>query len=265
METLSAVLIGSLQPLITLTILVSVRIGVMLSMLPAPFSSTSPRLFRAAFSLLAAFALAVPNVSLGSVPLEAIPLGRAAVGEALVGSILGLTARVTLAAADVAGAFAGFSMGLGFASTIDPMFGEQSTPTSRLLVSFATFIFFVTGGHHVLFLALAATLKTAPPGEAMSGFSADGVVVLGSEMITHGLRIAAPVIATLFIIQLGMGLVSRAAPKVQIFILSFAVAAGCGLISLYVAAPSVATALESEIQSIPDRVSAALGSGTRGR
>ena len=259
METLNALLFGSLQSLIAVTVLVSIRIGVMLTMLPAPFANVSPRLFRAAFSLLMAFALAVPNVSLGDVPLEAIPLGRAAIGEALVGSILGLSARVTLAAADVAGAFCGFSMGLGFASTIDPMFGEQSTPTSRLLVSFATFIFFVTGGHHVLFHALTATLRTAPPGHALAGFSPDGVMALGSAMVTHGLRIAAPVIATLFIVQLGMGLVSRAAPKVQIFILSFAVAAGCGLISLYVAAPSVATALESEIREIPARVSAALG------
>ena len=74
------------------------------------------------------------------------------------------------------------------------------------------------------------------------------------DMISHALRIAAPVVATMFIVQLGTGLASRAAPRVQIFAMSFAIATAAGLLTLYIAASSVATAVAVQLQRLPSEL-----------
>lgn len=247
------------EPWLLLTGLISVRLGVMFVLLPAPFGSVSPRTVRAGLTVLLAVVLNGSVLDAASIPLMAAPLAGAAFGEAVIGTVIGLAARVTLAAAEMAGTFAGFSMGLGFANSVDPMFGENALPTTRLVGSFAAFVFFGLEGHHVVLSALAATLHAAPPGNALGAVRAEGVIQLGAGMISQGLRIASPVVATLFIIQVGMGLVSRAAPKVQIFSLSFAVASGCGLFSLYFTAPAIAISIAAEIDRIPTQVLRVLG------
>lgn len=248
-----------LEPWLFAVGLVSIRLGVMFVLLPAPFGSVAPQRVRAGITLVIAMVLSGSVVGHPSIPTAPMALAGAAFGEALIGSVLGLAARVALASAEIAGTLAGFSMGLGFASSVDPMFGESSLPTSRLVGSFAAVVFFSLDGHHVMLSALAATLVAAPPGAALSALRLDGILGLGSGMILQGLRIASPVIATLFIIQVGMGLVSRAAPKVQIFSLSFAVASGCGLFALFATAPAIATSIAVEIERIPGRVLLALG------
>ncbi|MEM9188008.1 MAG: flagellar biosynthetic protein FliR [Myxococcota bacterium] len=251
--------LGPLTSLIPVVALVSVRIGVAVAMLPAPFGSVAPTPVRAALTVMLAITLALPMYDGTPVDLGTFALGRAAVGELLVGAAIGLTVRVTLAAAEIAGTFAGFSMGLGFAGSVDPMFGEMSLPSTRLIGSLGALIFFVVGGHHVVIGALGASLDAAPVGDAFSAIAHAGIVEIGSDMLSNGLRIAAPVVATMFIVQIGTGLISRAAPRVQIFSLSFAVAAAAGSLTLLVAAPSIATAIGVEINRLPDRILEALG------
>jgi flagellar biosynthetic protein FliR len=250
-----------LVDLVPLILLVSIRVGIALAAMPAPFGDLAPVRIRAALGVLLSLAIAIPNVEslVVDVDLSILGLGRAALGEALVGVVIGLTVRVTLAAAQVAGSFAGFSMGLGFAQSVDPALGEMTTPVARLLASFAALIFLVLHGHHVVLHALVSTLHVAPPGDAFGAIGHEGVLSIGSEMLAHGLRIAAPVVATMFIVQLGTGLVSRAAPRVHIFALSFAVAAAAGMATLYIAAPSVANAVALEVRHLPAALEAAMG------
>lgn len=250
----------AIEGLVPLILLVSLRIGVVLAAMPAPFGDLAPVTIRAALGVLLAFAVAIPNVDNPvAIDLELFALAKAGLGEVIVGLVIGLTVRVTLAAASVAGAFAGFSMGLGFAQSLDPALGEMSTPVARLLTSFAVLIFLLLQGHHVVLRALVSSLHIAPPGDAFGAIAHAGVIDIGSDMLAHGLRIAAPVVATMFIVQLGTGLVSRAAPRVHIFSLSFAVAASAGMLTLYIAAPSVATAIAVEIERLPQELVAALG------
>jgi flagellar biosynthesis protein FliR len=244
--------------------LVSLRVAVVLALLPAPFGELAPATIRAALSFILAFVITLPALhaapELGQDPF--VLMGYAG-SEFLVGSAIGLTARVTLAAAEAAGTLAGNAMGLGFANQIDPLFNSEGVPTTSLLSYVAVLIFFVLRGHHVVIEALSASLVAAPPAHGFASFQTDTLLGLGSKIVAQGLRIAAPVVGTMFISQLGMALVSRAAPKVQIFSLTFGVAVSVGALILVASAPQVAQGMANTIATMPETLAQLLSGGSR--
>lgn len=246
--------------LIPLVFLFSIRVVVAFSMMPAPFGGLSPMPVRAMVAMAVALAVTLPNAPMLDPPdMALLALGRSALGEFLVGAVIGLTVRVTLAAVNVAGTLAGFAMGLGYAESLDPQLGETSLAASQLFGMVGSAFFLFLGGHHIVLRTLGATLLALPPGDAFAVMASEGLFEIGADLMAHGLRIAAPVVATLFIVQLGMGLVARSAPRVQIFALSFAVAATSGLLTLVVAAPSLVAAIGEQVERLPDLLSTVLG------
>jgi flagellar biosynthesis protein FliR len=236
-----------------LVALVSLRVAVVFALMPSPFGEVAPGRIRAVLSFLVALALTLP--SLGHVALPSMDppaLFVSALSELFVGAVIGLTARVTLAAAEIAGTLAGNAMGLGFASQIDPLFGSEGVPTSSIINSLGVLIFFVLRGHHVLIEALSASLILAPCGAGFPEFRPENLLRLGGQMVAQGLRIASPVVATMFLVQLGTALIARAAPRVQIFALSFGVTVSIGGLILVMSAPQLAQALANVIATIPD-------------
>jgi flagellar biosynthetic protein FliR len=233
--------------------LISIRVAVTLASMPAPFGLGAPMRIRAVFGLWVAYIISIPHIGvLDTPPLTPLVFGRAALFEFLVGAVMGLTVRVTLAAVGVAGSFAGMSMGLGFARSADPNSGEQGLATAALLRAFATAIFFVLQGHHTVLQALSASVVAVPPGHIIPALVNGGVMDIGVNMVAHGLRIAAPIMATMFVVQVGIGVMSRSAPRVHIFAFSFAIAAGAGMLMMYVSAPSLAQSVMIELQYLSD-------------
>jgi flagellar biosynthesis protein FliR len=244
--------------------LVSLRVAVVLALLPAPFGELAPATIRGALSFILAFVITLPAIHAApEIAQDPLTLMGYAGSEFLVGSAIGLTARVTLAAAEAAGTLAGNSMGLGFANQIDPLFNSEGVPTTGLLSYVAVLIFFVLHGHHIVIQALSASLMAAPPAKGFASFQTDTLLSLGSKIVAQGLRIAAPVVGTMFISQLGMALVSRAAPKVQIFSLTFGVAVSVGALILVASAPQVAQGMANTIATMPDTLAQLLAGGSR--
>lgn len=249
-------LVDVVAPWVPFVLLISLRVGVVFAALPAPFGTGAPVPVRVALSVLVAIAIALPHGELVSaLSLEPAALLRASILEVVVGTVIGLTVRVIIAAVEVAGALVDLSSGLGFAGTIDPSLGESASPLGVALSSLAVLFFFIFEGHHAVLHGLSASLRAAPPGSVDVAFELQGVVSLGSDLVARGLRIASPVVATMFLVQLGLALVSRAAPRVHLFAFSFSIAISAGVLVLYVASPSIAAAMTEEIR----RVSTALG------
>jgi len=237
--------------------------GVALASLPAPFGDVAPVRSRAALAVvLAAVVVTTFGTTLPITDLGPMVIAKAALGEVLVGGVMGLTVRATLAVAETAGTLVGQASGLGFAGSVDPTLGEEVLPTTRLLSGLGAVIFFSMNGHHMVIQALAATVRAAPPGDALRLITSDGILGLGAQLVAHALRIAAPVVATMFVVQLGTALVARAAPRVQLFALSFGVAASVGFVALFVAAPTMASAISAEVGRLPDALAASLSLGT---
>lgn len=232
--------------------LVSLRVGIVLALLPAPFGDLAPVRIRAALSFVLAYVLALPTLGNAfSLSYEAPTIFVSAFSELIVGAVIGITVRVALVAAEVAGTLAGNAMGLGFAGQLDPLLGSEGVVTTSLTSSLAVLIFFVLRGHHMVLEALSATLTLAPTGHGFPTLRYEGLVTLGARMITQGLRIASPVVATMFLVQLGTALVARAAPRVQIFALTFGVAVSVGALVLVLSAPQLAQGIANVISNIP--------------
>ncbi|MDB4977373.1 MAG: hypothetical protein JWN48_5714 [Myxococcaceae bacterium] len=244
--------------------LVSTRVAVALALLPAPFGEVAPGRIRAALSFVLAFAIALPTLGNAmSLPTDPPALLISGLSELLIGSVIGLTVRVTLAVAETAGTLAGNAMGLGFANQIDPLFHSEGVPTTSMVSSLSVLIFFVLHGHHTVLQALSASLTIAPCGQGFPTFAPHHLLTLGSRIVAQGLRIASPVVATMFIVQLGTALVARSAPRVQVFALSFGLSVTLGALVMVASAPQLAQGMATTISAIPDTLAQMLSGSAR--
>ena len=244
---------ATLTDMLPLFVLASLRIAITLAGLPAPFGGVAPVRIRTAVSIVLAIALCIPLI--GRIPpiaVDPVSLARAAFCELLLGAVMGMTVRVTLAAAEVAGTLAGQAAGLGFATFVDPTFGETILPTTYVLGALASLIFFVLNGHHVVIAALADSLIYVPIGQGLPAAARLGALELGSDLVARGLQIAAPVVAAMFIVQLGTAFVSRTAQRVHLFAFSFSISIAAGILLLWVSAPSLATAITAHVRRLPE-------------
>lgn len=256
--SIDAVLYG-LAERMPVFILASLRVALTFAGLPAPFGALAPMRIRTALSVMVTLALLATQIDrLPVFPLDLALLAKAAVFELFIGGLIGMTVRVTMAAAEAAGTFAGQAMGLGFAGSVDPTHGESVLATTYLLDSLGAMIFLSLGCHHMLLSALAASFRAAPIGAPISAGWQHSAVELGSNLVSAGLQIASPVIACMFIVQIGVAFVSRTAPRVHLFAFAFSITVAAGLLILWVAAPAVCTALTRQLQHLPDAL-AALG------
>jgi flagellar biosynthetic protein FliR len=238
-------------------LLATLRIALVFANMPAPFGGVAPIRIRTALSLVVTAALLMPMFSqLPEIPLEPLTLLKAAMSEVVIGGLIGLSVRATMAAADAAGAIAGQSMGLGFAGTVDPACGESVVPTAYLLDSLASVIFFGLNCHHVVLRALAESFHAAPVGAAVSDAWRGSALLIGADLIARGLQIAAPVVASMFLVQIGVAFVSRTAPRVHLFAFAFSVSVGAGMLVMWVAAPAVCTAIANQVRHVPDAIAA---------
>jgi flagellar biosynthetic protein FliR len=243
--------------LLPLFVLASLRIALTLAGLPAPFGGVAPMRVRTALSVALSLALCIPLIGrLPPIATDVVSLGRAAVFELMLGSVMGLTVRVTLAAVEVAGTLAGQAMGLGFATSIDPSHGESILPTTYLLGSLGTAIFFAFNGHHIVIAALSDSLIHIPIGQGLPEGVRNAGLHIGSDLVARGLQIAAPVVASMFIVQLGTAFVSRTAQRVHLFAFSFSIAIAAGILVLYVSASSIVAAISVQVRHLPEALMA---------
>ena len=203
--------------------LVSLRVVVVLALLPAPFGDLAPMRIRATLSSWWRWCSAYLTLS-GTQPRHR---PRSAAGGGRDGDFCRfrhrLTARITLAAAEMRAPSRAMRWASASPARSTRCSGEETLPTTTIMNSLGILTFFALRGHHAVFEALYASITLIPAGETIHSLRAPELTALGAGMVAQGLRIAAPVVATMFITQLGTALIARAAPRVQIFALSFGV------------------------------------------
>jgi flagellar biosynthetic protein FliR len=137
--------------------------------------------------------------------------------QLLIGGFMGLALQIVTAAVVVAGQTISNSMGLSMASLIDPNLGNVPVIAQFLLI-LSTLIFVSLGGHTMLLALILESFATLPVGSSLFGPQAYAQLVSWSSMIFLGaLLTALPVMVTLLFISIGLGVVTRAAPSLNIF------------------------------------------------
>lgn len=169
-----------------------------------------------------------------------LALGLGVVGEVGLGVALGFVVRLVLAVGEVFSEVVAPSMGLAVAQVFDPTRNTSETVLTRVMVLLTTLLALAVGLHHVVLGALVSSFRVVPPGEIASlPLVALPLLDLAAEVVTTGVRLALPMLAILTTVQLAIGMVSRAAPAMQLFSIGFAATLAIGWGSLFVLSPDL--------------------------
>lgn len=227
-------------PEVTFTfLLIFARVGAMLTLLPALGESAIPGRFRLSLGLALALVL-YPAVSqrYGGVS-ETIPgLGAALVLELVIGLAIGFTARLVVTALQVAGSAIAMQLGLSFAEGIDPSQGQHSAIVGSFLTVTGITVIFAANLHHLALAGMVDSYRLFPPGLAPpAGDLAKLAVAMIGESFRVAVQIAAPFLVFGLVFQLGLGLLSRLMPQLQVFFIAMpaSIVVGILLIGLLVA------------------------------
>jgi flagellar biosynthetic protein FliR len=230
MLTLSS---ADLDGLLVLFFFPFVRILAWLSFDPLIGTRAVPTRMRVAMAFILSIAIApvlpaAPQVALASGAGILLLMQQIAVG-----AVLGFSMRIVIAVIEYTGQYMGVQMGLSFATLIDPINGAQTPVISQFLVLTATLILFAFNGHHLVLAALAQSFVDVPIGASFSSQGFAVVVNWGGAIFTSGLQIALPISAALLATNLTIGMMSRAAPQLNIFAIGFPLTLGVGFLVLY--------------------------------
>jgi flagellar biosynthetic protein FliR len=129
-------------------------------------------------------------------------------------------------------------MGLGFATFFDPMSSGRSSAVSQFLALIATMAFLATNAHLALLSALAESFVTMPVSATpMSAGAPLELARWGARIFSAGLQLSLPIVAALLITNVALGILTRAAPQLNIFGIGFPVTLGVGLLVLSLSLP----------------------------
>ena len=151
--------------------------------------------------------------------------------QLLIGVAFGFALQVVFDALALAGQLLANSMGLSFAFNIDPLRGSSTPALGQLYVILATLTFLALGGHVALIEMLVAGLYSLPIGT--TGLGQEGLwalILWGGTLFSGAIGIALPGVTALLIVNLAFGVVSRAAPSLNLFAVGFPVSLVVGLL-----------------------------------
>ena len=149
----------------------------------------------------------------------------------------------------MAGQLAGLQMGLGFALFFDPESSGQAPLVAEFYGLIAILTLLATNGHYVILTALAESFRVLPlMVEPMSARGFLTLVSWGGQIFEIGLMMSLPVVGALLIANIGIGILTRAAPQLNIFAVGFPVTLTVGFVMLYLSLPLIVPMIDSLAQ-----------------
>ncbi|MCC7417934.1 MAG: flagellar biosynthetic protein FliR [Acidobacteria bacterium] len=211
--------------------LLLIRPGMLVASAPVFGAAFAPVRVRIGLSILLAVAL-LPSVEVPAM-LPPVALALAVARELAIGLALGMAVRALIAGAEFAGHLTGTQIGLSYGSIVDPINGVRNNVIAGLYGNLALLVVFAIDGHHALVRTMSASYASMPIGEGHIDPSlARSVVAMLGLVFVLGVRLALPVMAALLIVELALGLVSRAAPAINLFVVATPVRLVVGLLVL---------------------------------
>lgn len=207
--------------LAALFMLVFARVGTLVMLLPALGERMVParvRLALAVFLTLAMTPVVRPLLPAGATQLQSA-LGLM-LFEFMVGLMIGLAGRLVVASLQTAGNFVSQALGLSFAETVDPTQGGQAAAIGNFLTILGVTLLFATDAHHMVIAAIRGSYAALPPGAVPpSGDAARLALDTLAKGFAIAVQIAAPFIVFGIIANLGLGVLSRLMPALQVYFL----------------------------------------------
>ncbi len=224
-------------------VLVALRVGGLLLVAPLWSARTVPMRLRTA--CLVMFAVLLLPTALASAPAGGVVISPATfLGETLIGFAIGFAGAIIIAGAEAAGDVLSISIGLSGAAIMNPMNGGQTMVLGQFMQLFALTLLLTAGGHVIMLEALADTFRVLPLGGAFNlGEGMRALVDTGASIFSAALRFAAPVLGAIMLTNVALGVLSKAAPQLNIFTVAFPLQIGIGLLVLALTLTVIATAI----------------------
>lgn len=173
------------------------------------------------------------SVAVPQVPTDAFSLALLVFSEVMVGLTLAFITQIVFAAVEFSGQIIGMQMGLTISSIIDPSQGTHTQIMSVMQTLFATLMFLALNIHHLFIRAILDSFRVIPLGGwHLSGELVNFFVVRTADIFIIGVRLAAPVMVALLLTTVALGIMARAFPQMNIFMISMPLNIGLGLIIL---------------------------------
>ncbi len=213
-----------LSGLILVYLLVFARTGAMVMLLPAIGETSVPPLVRLVLALAISLALA-PTVASNyphAAPQTTLALGLLVGQEVTAGILIGTMSRIIMSALQVAGTLIATQTGLAYAQTVDPTSqGEQSAIVGNFFSLLGVVLIFATNLHHLAIGAVAGSYHLIPPGGSLpTGDMAEMTIRLVSGSFALGFQLAAPFLVFGFALSVGLGVLARLMPQLQIYMVA---------------------------------------------
>jgi flagellar biosynthetic protein FliR len=234
-----------------LVFLVFIRVSAIVVMLPILGDRSTPARIKAGLSLLIAL-LVVPFVGRPSgVSEDLFSLVLKMGGELFIGIILGFAGRFLFEGIQMAGQLVGFQMGFSIVNIIDPVTSKQVSIIAEFQYLLAGLLFLAIDGHHLLLQAVSESYAVVPVlGFHLTGALIQNIVDLTREMFVISMKISAPIVVALVFANIGLGIVARTVPQINIFIVGFPLQIAIGLVGIGLTMPifmHVTTGLFSDL------------------
>jgi len=221
------------------------RVAGLVAVAPVFGNAGIPRSTKAAIAIAFTVALAplVPPPP-GLDPYSGAGLAILA-AQMLIGTAMGLAMRFVFTAVDVAGELAGLQMGLGFATFFDPQNATQTPVVAQMMGLLATLTFLAINGHLMMLQALADSFASVPVAAGLAAGRGAWLELarMGSAIFVTGLMLALPVVVALLMTNVALGILTRAAPQLNIFAVGFPLTILVGWAVLGLALPHAAPLL----------------------
>ncbi|MBT7109095.1 MAG: flagellar biosynthetic protein FliR [Methylococcales bacterium] len=166
--------------------------------------------------------------------------------QVLIGVAIGIIMHFAFAAITSAGAFIATSMGLSMAVVADPVNGHQSPVLAQFLLVIATLVFLSIGGHLIIIEMMLDSFRLIPINEFYVNREMLWAILQWSSLIfSGGVMIALPAMVTMLLTNSAMGVISRAAPALNVFAVGFPASLFFGLIMIYLLVPFFGSGMEN--------------------
>lgn len=168
----------------------------------------------------------------------------------VIGMAMGFIIRVVFAGIEMAGEVIGLTMGLGFATFFDPQSQGRTSAISQVLVLVATLLFLILNVHLALFATLVESFKSIPISTSLTmGFSFQKLAIWGEQIFSLGMRLSLPIVAALLITNISLGILTRAAPQLNLFGIGFPITIAVGFLMLGLIMPYLRQPIENAFQN----------------
>ena len=244
--------ISFLPALAATFMLVFARIGTMVMLLPGLGELSVPVRVRLTVALVLAAVLVPLHRSAYALDLRSFgPVLAMLAQEMFIGAVLGLTARLTISALQVAGSVIAQQLGLGFVTAVDPMMGQQTVLVGNFLTILGITLLFATDLHHLVIGALNDSYSLFQPGEIpLLGDVAALTTRTVATAFRIGIQLSAPFVVFGLLFNLGLGVLSRLMPQMQVFFVGLPISILLGFLILLLVVGAMMGTFLGSVESV---------------